>query len=136
MKSLLLLVVGVLHLAACTGQSVVTNINHRDLAFTEIRSNFEFTDMNKYGCEKINASVIRHVLETGTLITSRDVHDYYSTTGCSIKGSMVVNGNETDFTFEYGGVLYFKNEMILGCGQGCCTNGFPHCSWESPATLQ
>lgn len=130
MKVLWLLVIGVLPAVSCAGQTAIKNKYHNKLTFSAIKSNFELTDSNKYGCERIDASVIKHVLETGTLISRREVHDHYSTTGCSVKGSMLVNGRETDFTFEYGGIIYFKNDMILGCGQNCCSDKFAYCSWE------
>lgn len=131
MRLICLLVLGVLPVTSCAGQTSIKNKIHNKLTFSAIETNFELTDLNKYGCEKVDATVIKHVLETGTLISRREVHDHYSTTGCSVKGSMLVNGRETDFVFEYGGIIYFKNEMILGCAQNCCNDKFPHCSWDS-----
>lgn len=131
MRLICLLVLGILPVTSCAGQTSIKNKIHNKLTFSEIETNFELTDLNKYGCEKIDATVIKHVLETGTLISRREMHDHYSTTGCSVKGSMLVNGVKTDFVFEYGGIIYFKNETILGCAQNCCTDKFAYCSWES-----
>ena len=118
MKALWLLIVGILPVISCANQTTVVNKINNKLTFAEIRTNFELTDENKYGCEKIDTATIKHILRTGTLVTQREVHDYYSTTGCSIKGSMLINGKETDFTLEYGGIIYFKNvwyDTLLIC---------------------
>ena len=130
MKVHWIFIFGVLFAVSCSTYTI-SNKNHSDMKFSLIQSDYRLTDLNNYGCEKIDSSVIKHILQTGTLITEREVHDYYSTTGCSIKGSIVVNGSDTGFTFDYGGVLYFKNGMILGCGRKCCSNNYFYCSWDA-----
>ena len=38
--------------------SAVTNTNHNNLIFTEIKSDYKITDKNSYDCKKINNSII------------------------------------------------------------------------------
>ncbi len=108
----------------------VTNKNHESVSFSKIKSDYRLTDLNNYGCEKINSSVIKHILHTGTRVTEKEVHDYYSTTGCSVKGSVLLNGSNADFTFDYGGIMYFSNGIMLGCGENCCSENYPYCSFD------
>ncbi len=109
----------------------VANKNHENVNFSKIKSDYRLTDLNSYGCEKINSSEIEHILQAGILVTEKEIHDYYSTTGCSIKGSVLLNGNSTNFTFDYGGIMYFSNGVILGCGENCCSESYPYCSFDA-----
>jgi len=74
--------------------------------------------------------VIYHVLETGVESTARDIHDYYSTTGCSVTGVLEENSIRADFSFDYGGILHLSTGRILGCGKLCCQNSYTYCSWD------
>ena len=87
-------------------------------------------DLNNYGCKRIDSSVIKHILKNGTWITEKDVHDYYSTTGCTIKGSVAINNKEIKFVYDYGGIIYFDDRKILGCGENCCREDYPNCSYD------
>jgi hypothetical protein len=129
MSKLLLICLSALCFSAL-GAQVTVNANHKNLRFSDIKSDFVVTDSNKYGCEKIDETALRHILASGTKVTDRELHDYYATTGCSIKGTIKVNGTEDTFTYEYGGIMYFGKGMTLGCGKGCCTETYPNCSWD------
>ncbi|MCP4120089.1 MAG: hypothetical protein GY737_32780 [Desulfobacteraceae bacterium] len=108
----------------------IKNKNHNNLEFSNIVSNFQLTDLHGYNCDMINVDVLKHILKTGEIVDLRELHDHYSTTGCSVKGSIVVNGSKEGFTFDYGGIIYFSSGMILGCGEECCTGDFYNCSWD------
>lgn len=108
----------------------VTNENRPALQFTDIRSDYATTDVNGYGCTRIDKSVLEHILRYGTWLSEKEVHDYYSTTGCTIRGSVELNGKETKFDYDYVGIMRFANGMILGCGRNCCSESYPNCSWD------
>lgn len=61
------------------------NKNNKNLIFENIESTFKITDLNNYKCEIIDRSVIKHVLENGVIASDRDIHDYDSTVGCSVR---------------------------------------------------
>jgi hypothetical protein len=128
-KSIITILV-VLLLISCS-TNLINNKIHENIGFSNINSDYHLTDLNNYGCDKVDSSAIIHILQTGTLISEREVHDYYSTTGCNIKGNIFINGLKTNFTFEYGGIIYFSNGMVLGCGKDCCTENFPYCSYDA-----
>ena len=130
MRGQCILIIVVLFAISCSTY-IVTNKNHGAIKFSKIKSDYQLTDLNNYGCEKINSSVIEHILHTGTIVTEKELHDYYSTTGCSVKGNMLLNGSSTDFTFDYGGIMHFSNGMILGCGENCCSENYPYCSFDA-----
>lgn len=130
MKGQWFLIVGISFAAACSSHGL-TNENHKSFKYAKLKSDYQITDLNHYGCEKIDASIIMHILQTGILITEKEVHDHYSTTGCSIEGSISINGCDTEFVFDYGGILYLGNGMIMGCAEKCCGKGYPYCSWDS-----
>ncbi|MCF6235533.1 MAG: hypothetical protein L3J70_04040 [Gammaproteobacteria bacterium] len=129
MKSRLLFITILIFNISCTSHTIA-NKNYNEFQFSKIKSDYLLTDSNNYGCKKIDNSVIMHVLKTGTVVTDREVHDHFSTTGCSIRGSMVLDGAETDFTFDYGGIIYFSSGMILGCSKECCGGSYLYCSWD------
>lgn len=111
----------------------LTNIahdTHNDLIFSNIESDYIVTDTNQYGCKKIDRSMVEHILKTGIKVTQRDIHDFYDTTGCSIKGSIVINDISSEFTFEYGGIIQLSNDTLLGCAEECCKNNFNYCTWD------
>ena len=110
--------------------SVITNTNHNNMIFSDIKSDFIITDTNSYDCKKIDNSIIKHVLKTGVVVSQRNIHDYYDTTGCSTKGSVIMNNSPTKFTFEYGGIINLSNGTQLGCAEICCKNDFEYCTWD------
>lgn len=116
-------------LSSCDLSSIV-NDHQNNLSFSDIHSNYTVTDTNKYGCKTINKSIIEHVLKTGVVVTQRDIHDFYDTTGCSINGNIKLNDITTEFTFEYGGIIYLNNSTIIGCTEECCKNKFKYCTWD------
>ena len=116
-------------LVSCTSDEI-ENQNTKGLLFSNLKSDFILENISSLNCETINASVINHVLTTGVVATGRDIHDYYSHVGCSVKGTLGVNGANTGFKFDYGGILYLENGQTIACGEKCCVKGFLHCSWD------
>ena len=125
-----LCVFAVFILMSCSSVSV-TNRNDKSLKFSGISSDFVVEDQNNYGCEKISEAVLNHIFETGVKVNQSEINDNYSTTGCSIKGVVFIDGIKKKFTYEYGGLVYFNDGPILGCGEGCCSENYPHCSYDN-----
>ena len=75
-------------------------------------------------------SALQYILKNGTMITGKEAHDYYSVIGCTIKGSVKINRKAHEFVYDYGGLIYFSDGKILGCGEGCCKESYPYCSWN------
>lgn len=123
------LLFSLLFLISC-GSGEIKNKNHKNLSFNNIKSTYKITDLNNYKCETIDESVIRHVLTTGVIVAGREIHDYYSTVGCSISGTLDNNGKNTIFSFDYGGILKLGNGQIIACGRTCCENNFKYCTWD------
>ena len=96
----------------------------------QIKSTYKVTDLNNYKCEAINQSVIQHVLTNGVIASNRDIHDYYSTVGCSVSGTLNHNGKNTTFDFDYGGILNLGTGQTIACGKKCCENNFKYCTWD------
>ena len=96
----------------------------------QIKSTYKVTDLNNYKCEAINQSVIQHVLTNGVIASNRDIHDYYSTVGCSVSGTLNYNGKNTTFDFDYGGILMLGTGQTIACGKKCCENNFKYCTWD------
>jgi hypothetical protein len=101
------------------------------IKFSNVNSDYYVTDENSYGCRKIDFSVIEHILSMGEIVSEREVHDHYSITGCSIRGTLNFNGTKTDFLFDYGGVMQLGNGKIVACGEKCCINGYQYCSYDA-----
>lgn len=114
--------------ASCSGYGI-SNSKYPGMVFSNIRSDYSIADLNQYGCTKIDRAVLRRILQYGTRITEKEVHDDYSTTGCTIKGSVAINNKEKEFVYDYGGILYFDDGKILGCGAACCREDYPNCSY-------
>lgn len=113
-----------------TSCSKSTTENNSGLTFSEINSSFVVTDRNNYNCEKIDENVIKHVLLKGVLVNNRDIHDHYSTVGCTVDGTVVVNKVKEKFVFDYGGYIKIGDNTIIGCAKECCKNNFKFCTWE------
>jgi hypothetical protein len=108
----------------------VLNKKYPGLVFSDIKSDYSLNDLNNYGCGKIDISVLKYILENGTWITEKIAHDYYSTTGCTINGIISINNKSKKFVFDYGGIFYFNDGKMLGCGENCCRENYPHCSYD------
>lgn len=128
MRSITLLF-SILFLISC-GSGEIKNKNHKNLTFNNIKSTYKITDLNNYKCEPIDQSIIKHVLINGVIASDRDIHDHYSTVGCSISGTLDVNNTSTTFSFDYGGILKLGNSQTIACGKMCCENNFKYCTWE------
>lgn len=113
---------------SCANNTVINK--HENLTISNIVSDYHVTDLNNYDCKKINKAVLAHVLTTGIVITAPDLHDYYSSTGCSIQGTLHINSKKVNFSFDYGGYFRFSDGRILACGKACCTKDFENCSWD------
>lgn len=119
-----------LFITACNAADIV-NSNNAKLVFSHIESDYTVTDRNNYQCEKIDEKIIMHVLSKGIEATNRDIHDNYSTSGCTVEGTIVVNQKKESFSFDYGGYITFGNDLVIGCAKECCKNDFKYCSWEA-----
>jgi hypothetical protein len=131
MKSILFGAIMILLVAICASCSRygISNRMYPEMVFSNIKSDYAITDLNTYGCTKIDRIVLQRILQYGTWITEKEVHDDYSTTGCTIKGSVAINNKEREFVYDYGGILYFADGKILGCGEACCREDYPNCSY-------
>jgi hypothetical protein len=98
--------------------------------FSELKTDYTLIDLNNYGCQPIDSTVLNYILENGTFVTGKELHDHYSTTGCTIKGSVKINNESNKFVYDYGGIIFFSSGKILGCGEGCCRENYPNCSWD------
>jgi len=123
------LLFSLLFLFSCDSEEI-KNKNHKNLTFKNIKSTYKLTDLNNYKCETIDESVIKHVLITGVIASDRDIHDHYSTVGCSISGTLDNNGQNTTFSFDYGGILKLGTGQTIACGKMCCANNFKYCTWD------
>lgn len=122
----------VLVLSACSSGEVV-NSHNSEVVFSNIETDFIVEDINGYGCDEITSAVLNYVFENGNYSTQMDVHDNYSTVGCSIKGKLLTNNQVVEFTFDYGGIVNFDNGKIFVCGENCCQNNFQFCTWDREA---
>jgi hypothetical protein len=116
-------------LTSCSTHTIY-NRNGRETLFSDIKTDYSLIDVNHYGCESIDLTVLEHILENGTFVTEKELHDQYSTTGCTIEGSVKINNNLNEFVYDYGGIIYFSNGKILACGESCCRDNYPNCSWD------
>lgn len=116
-------------LVVACGAGELHNKNTRTV-FSNIESNYVVTDRNNYQCVNIDKKIIQHVLSTGVEVNGRDIHDFYSTSGCTVEGTLKVNNTSKTFSFDYGGFIYIGNDMIIGCGKECCKDNFEYCTWE------
>jgi hypothetical protein len=114
---------------ACVSD-IVHNKSDDKLEYSNLESDYRLTDLNNYGCEKVDRSSLLHILETGQVVSDREIHDHYSITGCTISGRLSVNGVPAQFTFDYGGIFTFSDGTKLGCGKDCCKDGFTFCSYD------
>lgn len=130
MLRILLVIQMTLFVSACNASGIV-NSNNKKLTFSQIESDFTVTDRNNYQCEKVGKKIIKHVLLNGIEVTNRDIHDHYSTSGCTVEGSIIINQKKEKFSFDYGGYITFGNNLIIGCAKECCKNNFKYCTWES-----
>jgi len=117
-----------LFLVACSSNGIV-NEKDESTVFGKVRSDFVVTDRNDYGCKSIDAQVLTHILRTGKVVTKKEADNRYSTTGCSIDGAVAVNGEETIFVYDYGGLMWFGDGMLLACDKECCGEDNEYCSY-------
>ena len=129
MLRILLIVQLSFFISACSAGEIA-NAKNSKLVFSSIESNYVITDRNNYQCEKVDKEVIQHILSKGVEVTDRDIHDHYSTSGCTIEGSLKVNNKKKKFSFDYGGYMSIGNNMVIGCAKKCCKNNFKYCTWE------
>ena len=127
--SIIILITSILISISCSTHRIL-NKDYPKLVFSDLKTDYSLTDLNSYGCMKIDSSILMHIIQNGTLITEKEVHDRYSTTGCTINGSIKINAKENEFVYDYGGIIYFSDGKILGCGKNCCTENYPYCSWD------
>lgn len=114
---------------SCTTHNIV-NKNHNELFFSTVTSNLSLLDINNYGCNQVELSDLTYLLENSTLVSNSIVHDQYSIVGCSVKGSVLKNNKKVEFTFDYGGIFYFSDGVVMACGESCCNESYELCSWD------
>lgn len=129
MLKILLILQFFLVVSGCNAGETI-NADNQKLIFSKIESDYKVTDRNNYKCGKIDKKIIQHVLAKGVEVSERDIHDHYSTSGCTVEGSLKVNNVSKKFSFDYGGYIYIGNDMIIGCGKECCKDNFEYCTWE------
>ncbi|MFK5913631.1 MAG: hypothetical protein QM484_04580 [Woeseiaceae bacterium] len=129
MLRMLLIIQFTLLVAACDAEKVVNKSNQK-LVFSNINSNYKITDRNNYQCKNIDEKVIKHILQEGVVVTNRDIHDSYSTSGCTVQGTLNSNNKSKSFSFDYGGYINIGNNLIIACAKECCSNDFKYCTWE------
>ncbi|WP_133251371.1 hypothetical protein [Pokkaliibacter plantistimulans] len=118
-------------LTACSNQPpTASSPPSFDDQYTELKSDFKVSDARHYGCDQIDQQVLQHVLDSGVSVTQQDVDEQFTTTGCTIHGSLRRNGQPLGFSFDYGGVLQLSDGSLLACGDGCCNDAFDYCSWN------
>lgn len=115
--------------SAC-GAGEIVNSKNKILLFSDIESDYVVTDKNNYHCKKIDMKIIKHILSKGVEVTDRDIHDHYSTSGCTVEGTLKLNNKIKSFSFDYGGYINIGNNMTIGCAKECCENNFTYCTWE------
>lgn len=106
------------------------NIHNSELEFSNIQSDFAVQDINNYDCEQIDIATLNHIFSTGRITTHRNIHDNHSIVGCSVDGQVMINKDIQEFSFDYGGTMYFKNGEVMACGKDCCHDDFKYCTWE------
>lgn len=129
MKLLCISLILSLFTLSCSTQNVI-NKNHNGLLFSKIKSDLVLSDINDYGCSKIELSDLSFLLENSTIVSNSLIHDQYSIVGCSIRGTTLKNKKEVEFTFDYGGVFYFSDGVVMACGELCCNDSYKFCSWD------
>ena len=121
-------------LLACSSNKVV-NIHDPELEFTDIQSKFIVKDINNYDCDDIDIATLNYIFTTSSPISQMDLHDYFSTVGCSIKGQVTTKGESIGFKFDYGGIIYLDNGEVMACGEDCCQNDFKYCTWDKSESI-
>ncbi len=112
-------------LTACTTHGVLNP------KYTQVRSSLVVNDINNYGCAQPLISDIEYIIDTGVRVTETELHDHYSTTGCSVSGTLLDNGLVKDFTFDFGGLIYINDGTTIACGPSCCADpSFEYCTYE------
>ena len=109
-----------------------TYSHHKTERFTDIQSDLVVTDTNHYDCQKPTLAAIKRILSNGEAVSQRELHDHYSTTGCSVEGSLKDKGTLKTFSFDFGGMIYLSDGTVIACGEDCCGDtDFPYCSFDT-----
>ena len=129
MKLLWISLVLSLFTLGCSTENII-NKNHKELIFSEIESNLFLSDINDYGCSQIELSDLSFLLGNSTVVSDSIIHDQYSIVGCSVNGTALKNKKKVEFTFDYGGIFYFSDGVVMACGDFCCHHTYEFCSWD------
>ncbi|MFT4906418.1 MAG: hypothetical protein ACI978_000483 [Oleispira sp.] len=129
MRKFIVTLLSTCFLLACSSNKVI-NIHEPELEFTNIKSDFILKDVNNYDCDDIDVSTLKYILTTSKPASQIELHDEFSTVGCSIKGWVTIKNKSIGFKFDYGGILYLDNGEIMACSEDCCQNSFKYCTWE------
>jgi len=129
MRSFIAIVLSTSFILACSSNKII-NIHDTELVFTNIQSDYIIKDVNNYDCDDIDIATLKYFLTTSKPVSQIELHDEFSTVGCSIKGRVTIENKSIGFKFDYGGILYLNNGEIMACGEDCCQNNFKYCTWN------
>lgn len=129
MRSFIAIVLSTFFILACSSNKII-NIHDTELVFANIQSDYIIKDVNNYDCEDIDIATLKYFLTTSKPVSQIELHDEFSTVGCSIKGRVTIENKSIGFKFDYGGILYLNNGEIMACGEDCCQNNFKYCTWN------
>jgi len=129
MRNFIAIILSTCILLACSSNKTI-NIHDAELEFTNIQSDFVIKDVNNYDCDDIDIATLKYILTTSKPVSQIELHDEFSTVGCSIKGRVTIKDKSIGFKFDYGGILYLENKKIMACGEDCCQNDFKYCTWD------
>jgi hypothetical protein len=130
MKLLYVVLILLFFTLSCSAQNII-NKNHNGLFFSKVKSNLSLHDINNYGCNQIKLNDLSYLLENSTIVSKSTIHDHYSIVGCSVNGTVFKNKKKVEFTFDYGGIFYFSDGVIIACGELCCNESYEFCSWDT-----
>lgn len=129
MRRFIAIVLSTFFILACSSNKII-NIHDTELVFTNIQSDYIIKDINNYECDDIDIATLKYFLTTSKPVSQIELHNEFSTVGCSIKGRVTVDSKSIGFRFDYGGILYLNNGKIMACGEDCCQNNFKYCTWN------
>ncbi len=116
----------------CAASGTVTNQSNPSLQFSRIESDFKVSNKNGYDCPTLTPDVLQHILARGKEVDQTELHDYFSYSGCSVTGSMLLNRQQVTFSFDYAGLFRLSNGLLIACTTDCCGDpDYPYCGWDT-----
>lgn len=125
------LAISILAMASCSAKEI-KNTNDPGFVVSDLKVTGQMENLNRYPCTKPTKADLKKILETGNWVSNEQLHDHYSFTGCSIDGTVNLNGRTTPFKFDFGGIFEFPGlHKTLACGESCCKASFEFCSFDT-----